>query len=616
VTEYGKEVEDSDDEFDGPDSDILLGGFDVAGESDDEDFDACAAPSVINSERYRLNDHGIRHALDKIGDQEQLHYAAGKEEASARKINPMPQECRAWILGRSGILGVNPFVRNLTGRRGMHSFRGMEPCEIVEHYMVPMWRHTIECTNKRLSALGITSDMVTIDEMRVLHGLRGMMSFCKLPQTRMYWEPTSISVFEMPNFKQFMSYKRYKLICKHLCFEDYDNVSQEIKDADKAWKIRPIFQILQRLFKDTLPAPNEYQSADEGMGRMFGRAPGLKRYMPDKPIQEGFKFFLIVDYLTGVCHRINMDDGGISSKNSEQYEWGATGQYILALVGDLPGTGYKMFLDNFYSSPALFYELKTRYNIYAVGTLRTDRGVIAPLMLKASRPTKKVPKGTVKCAYSQNQQLHMFAVMDSKACYFLDAAYGSSEFTLLRRKQDDGSYSSALMPHAMFMYNRFMGGVDLWDMVRTGWYGCEMRGRCRRWTLRFYEILFSMACANAYMIFTFNNNIKKDFNAHYIFHKQVVEGLLSGRDKHNTTPASSTRSTNKRNAEEISTDHIYKETEQGTAGDNCGNRRRRGFCAAKCGKKVSWHCKTCSEALNRLIFICPECNGNNKFTHV
>jgi hypothetical protein len=167
------------------------------------------------------------------------------------------------------------------------------------------------------------------------------------------------------------------------------------------------------------------------------------------------------------------------------------------------------------------------------------------------------------------------------------------------------------------MYNRFMGGVDLWDMVRTGWYGCEMRGRCRRWTLRFYEILFSMACANAYMIFPFNNNIMKDFNAHYIFHKQVVEGLLNGKDKHNATPASSTRSTSKRNAEDISTDHIYKETEQGTAGDNCGNRRRRGFCVAKCGKKVSWHCKTCSdEVLNRLIFICPECNGNNKFTHV
>ena len=104
--------------------------------------------------------------------------------------------------------------------------------------------------------------------------------------------------------------------------------------------------------------------------------------------------------------------------------------------------------------------------------------------------------------------LHLCDIMDSKICYIHDAAYGSMQLTALRRRNKDGSYLTYRASHALSMCNKFMGGVDLWDMVRTGWYGMEMRGRCRRWTFRFYEIQFSMACANANMIITYLHKIK------------------------------------------------------------------------------------------------------------
>ena len=66
-----------------------------------------------------------------------------------------------------------------------------------------------------------------------------------------------------------MSYKRYKSICRQFCFEDYDSITDEQKAIDKAWKIRGIFTMLQEAFKETLPAPNEHISFDEGMGRFL-----------------------------------------------------------------------------------------------------------------------------------------------------------------------------------------------------------------------------------------------------------------------------------------------------------------------------------------------------------
>jgi hypothetical protein len=73
--------------------------------------------------------------------------------------------------------------------------------------------------------------------------------------------------------------------------------------------------------------------------------------------------------------------------------------------------------------------------------------------------------------------LHLYGLMDSTACYILDAAYGSlaEDNLVLLRKNKDGTFTSFHV-----RYNQYMGGVDLWDMVRTSWYGVEMRRRCSR----------------------------------------------------------------------------------------------------------------------------------------
>jgi hypothetical protein len=91
-------------------------------------------------------------------------------------------------------------------------------------------------------------------------------------------------------------------------FEESE-VDKETKKKDNAWRVRAIFCLLKKMFNDCLPASGEHLSFDEGMGRFFGRVTGLKKHMPNKPIKEGFKFFVAVDYDSGGCFDINMADG-------------------------------------------------------------------------------------------------------------------------------------------------------------------------------------------------------------------------------------------------------------------------------------------------------------------
>ena len=87
----------------------------------------------------------------------------------------------------------------------------------------------------------------------------------------------------------------------------------------------------------------------------------------------------------------NWDDSTRTAANCAHLDWGMTGQVVLDLLENLPGSGYRIFTDNYYTSPALAREVVLRGS-GLVGTLRANRGVIAALKLPA-KPTRAVVKG-------------------------------------------------------------------------------------------------------------------------------------------------------------------------------------------------------------------------------
>jgi hypothetical protein len=300
-----------------------------------------------------------------------------------------------WTTQRGSITGVKPFVRNGRGRASPSIlFTGKRPVEIFDHIITPSTTsslvHTVEKTNRRIETQQLRVEPTSIRELRVFVGLILFMAVVKVPQEHFYWRPHLIRVFSSPNFTEKMRYRRFQQPKKHLVFEESE-VDEETTKKDNAWRVRAIFCLLKKMFNDCLPAPGEHLSIDEGMGRFFGRVTGLKKHMPNKPIKEGFKFFVAVDYDSGVCFDINMADGNPIDLIDDT-EAGTTGHYIMELLKTLPGEGYKGYCDNFYSSPALFVEGKMKYGIYLVGTIRADRGVHPDIVLQSKKPTKNVQR--------------------------------------------------------------------------------------------------------------------------------------------------------------------------------------------------------------------------------
>lgn len=63
-------------------------------------------------------------------------------------------------------------------------------------------------------------------------------------------------------------------------------------------------------------------------------------------------------------------------------------------------------------------------------------------------------------------------------------------------------------------YNKYMGGGDAFDEIKSGSYGADNNGK----TLRYYECLFNMALADAYNVHRFLNSHSQMSHADFLLH--------------------------------------------------------------------------------------------------
>jgi hypothetical protein len=76
------------------------------------------------------------------------------------------------------------------------------------------------------------------------------------------------------------------------------------------------------------------------------------------------------------------------------------------------------------------------------------------------------PKGTLKCVKSPDN-IYQYAWMDGGAVYFIDSYAGCGELEQIQRKNKIGEKYKYDVPKAIKLYNQYMGGVDIFDQVRT-----------------------------------------------------------------------------------------------------------------------------------------------------
>ena len=167
----------------------------------------------------------------------------------------------------------------------------------------------------------------------------------------------------------------------HCCeISDYTGRGQPGYDPRK--KIGKVFTMLKERFQ-VVWTPRCHISIDEGTIPFKGNI-DLKVFNPIKPDKYGIKTYKVCDSTNGYCLVFDLYVGqtDVAPPVSKWYH-GKTHDLVISLL-KMYTKGYILYMDNYYSSPCLFYNL-FKYTA-ACGTIHIPRkGLPKIFVLQSSR---------------------------------------------------------------------------------------------------------------------------------------------------------------------------------------------------------------------------------------
>nr|XP_055054264.1 piggyBac transposable element-derived protein 4-like [Misgurnus anguillicaudatus] len=211
---------------------------------------------------------------------------------------------------------------------------------------------------------------VSVTEMYRYIGLLFYMAMVKLISIRDYWRQDN--VFSVPFPATVMSRERYRTISwnVHMSHPEDDKVNDRKRgtaEHDRLFRVKPLMDTIRQACIN-LYHPKRNLAVDERMVACKANT-GMTQYMKAKPTKWGFKLFVLADSSNGYT----VDFSVYTGKNNFPTGHGLSYDAVTSLLDcKTLGSGYHVYMDNFYTSPKLLTDMFAM-KFGACGTYRDFR---------------------------------------------------------------------------------------------------------------------------------------------------------------------------------------------------------------------------------------------------
>nr|XP_046253824.1 piggyBac transposable element-derived protein 4-like [Scatophagus argus] len=358
---------------------------------------------------------------------------------------------------------------------------------------------------------------IEMEDLYKFFGVLIYMSLVSLPSLQDYWRQNHILSVPLP--AKVMTRERFRSIFwnLHLSNPAEDLINDRKKGTpghDKLFTVRPLYDDILNACQNYYH-PRRELAVDERMVATKART-GMTQYMKNKPTKWGMKLFVLAESSSGYTIRFSIYTG----RSMAASEHGLSYDVVMNLIRpSYLGTGYHIYMDNFYTSPKLFMDLASM-KFGACGTYRENRKGCP--RGRANALTKKSERGSVR--WIREGPLVFVKWMDVRevsVCSTIHPAF-SGQTVQRMKKYGDGRWAARNIPcpTPIMAYNKNMGGVDLSDQLIQYYSTHRKTGQ---WYKTILLHFLDIATTNAFILHREISSVKK---VQPMTHKDFVVELV------------------------------------------------------------------------------------------
>ncbi|KAL0154568.1 hypothetical protein M9458_048831, partial [Cirrhinus mrigala] len=414
---------------------------------------------------------------------------------------------------------------------------------------------------------------VDVDELYRYIGLIFYMATVKMSSVADYWRQDSL--FSLPFPTTVMSRDRYRTISwnVHLSHPDADKENDRKRgtaEHDRLFRIKPLMDTICLACK-SFYHPRRNLAVNERLVACRANT-GLARHTKVKMTKLGFKYFVLSDSLNGYT----VDFSVYTGKNSFPADRGLSYDAVMSLLDrKVLGSGYHVYMDDFYTSPKLLTDLFAM-KFGACGIYRDHRKDFPKTATNSL--TKNSSRGSIR--WIRDGPLVCVKWMDTQVvsvCSTIHAAYTGERVQRRVKAQEAWKTKSFPCPAPVSAYNQHMGGVDLSDQLLQ-YYAAQ--NKTMKWYRKIFLHFLDIAATNAFIL-------HKELYGN-LSHSQFMEELI----------AELCGMSQKAAPKQTSTDHVPVPGAELTSDVRkiaTAGRRMCVHCKAVHGKKqqTPWKCQAC-----------------------